>query len=185
MLRKAGSLATSVRAMVDGHAKNRSRSSKVARRDPVGGVAAKPTWVTRPSRSLASFLLLRQIEEDLFDNQATETVADEGDRPALEARLFKDINGPVLERHRGPEPIGWRSLVSHGVDRNSVDVLGQPERPKRNILWCFSAPGPAPSIIGVAAEAMHENDARSRRAAPPGDLDQSRHANSNSAKRNN
>jgi hypothetical protein len=42
-----------------------------------------------------------------------ETVADESDRPALEARLaqqdFEDINGPVLERHGGPEPIGCRS----------------------------------------------------------------------------
>src|SRR5262249_28290207 len=85
-----------------------------------------------------------------------------------------------LERHGGPEPIGCRSLVSHGVDRNSVDVLGQPKRPERDILWCFSAPGvSAPSIIGVAIEAMDKNHAGSRGATPTGDLDQPRHATSN------
>jgi hypothetical protein len=126
----------------------------------------------------ASVLLLLQIEQDLLDDQATEAVADKNDRAALEPWLaqqdFEDIDGPILERHGGPEPIGCRSLVSQSIDRNSIEVLGQPERPKRDILWCFPTPGvSAPGIVSVAAEAMDENDARSRRAAPTGDLDQS------------
>jgi hypothetical protein len=107
-------------------------------------------------------------------------VADENDRAALEPWLaqqdFEDIDGPVLERHGSSEPVGCRSFVSQSVDRNSIEVLGQPERPKRDILWRFSAPGvSAPSIVSVAAEAMDENDARSRCAGRTGDLNQSRH----------
>ena len=45
----------------------------------------------------ASVLLLLQIEEDLFDDEAAETVTDEGDRPSSESRLaqenFEDIDG--------------------------------------------------------------------------------------------
>src|SRR5262249_21333026 len=123
----------------------------------------------------ASVFLLLQIEQNLFYDEPAETVADENDGPRLEARLaqqdFEDINRPVLQRHGGPEPIGCRSLVSQGIDRNSIDVLGQPERPKRDILPRFCAPSlSAPSIIGMAAEAMDKNHAPSRRAVPPNNL---------------
>ena len=118
----------------------------------------------------ASLLLLLQIENDLLDDQAPETVANESDRPALEARLaqenFEDIDGAVLQRHGGPEPIGRRGLVGHGIDRNSFDVLCQPERPEGVVIRCSS-----PSIVSVAAKAMDENDARSRRPSPAGNFD--------------
>jgi hypothetical protein len=109
------------------HSIKPSREFSVSCRD----LAATRRAVLRPEEVLgllASILLLLKIEQDLLYDQATETVADENDRPALETRLaqqdFEDINGPVLQRHGGAKPIGCRSLVSHGVDRNSVDVLG-------------------------------------------------------------
>ena len=88
----------------------------------------------------------------------------------LEARLaqenFEDIDRPVLQRHGGSHPIGRRGLVGHGVDRNSFDVLCQPERPEGIVIRRSS-----PSIVSVAAEAMDENDARSRRPSPAGNFD--------------
>ena len=75
----------------------------------VDGISVYTMAYEAPPTNWLGTSMLLQIENDLLDDQAPETVANERDRPALEARLaqqdFEDINGPVLERHGGPEPI--------------------------------------------------------------------------------
>ena len=135
-------------------------------------------------RFRAAARLLLQVEQHLLDDQAAEAVTDKSNRAGLETGfaedIFEDVDGSVLQRHRGSEPIGRRGLIGDRVDRNPLDILRQPERPE-GVVVGRSPPG----VVGMAAKAVDENDARSRLAAPPGDLDEPRHLDEDRAKRNN
>lgn len=60
--------------------------------------------------------LLLQIEKNFLDDQPAEAVTNEYNWTRPETRLgqqeFENVDGPVLQRHRGAKPIGNRRLIS-------------------------------------------------------------------------
>lgn len=71
-----------------------------------------------------------QIQHDLLDEQATETVADESDRAIAQTGLaeqaFEDIDGTVLQRHRRAQPIGRWCFIAERIDGQPLDIPRQP-----------------------------------------------------------
>src|SRR5262249_52779186 len=99
------------------------------------------------------FLLL-QIEQNLLDDEAAKTVADENDGSRFETgpaqETFEKIARPVLQGRGGAEPIGCGGFICQRVDRYPLDLLSQPKRPEARVVARRFLDVPAPGIISVA-----------------------------------
>src|SRR5262249_12273518 len=95
-------------------------------------------------------LLLLEIAQNLPDAEAAETAAGENDGAALEGGLaqqnFEGVDGPVLQRHGGAEPIGCGGFICQRVDCYPLDVLSQPKRPKARVVARLFLDISAPSV---------------------------------------
>ena len=118
--------------------------------------------------------LLLQIEQDFLDDQSAEAMANENHRPGPQARFgqqnLENIDGPVLQRHRGAEPVGSRRFISQRIDRKPLDISRKPERPEGIVI------GPvAPGAVDVAAKTVDKHHAGPEPALPACDPDDLRH----------
>jgi hypothetical protein len=112
--------------------------------------------------------------QDLLDDQAAQAMADEGDRACFEVLAVQQhaqrMSRFVKERHGGADPVGRRRCVAERINRQSADVLGEPERPKRAVVSTSS-----PRIVGVPAKAVDKHDIAALFTAPIRNLDEPGH----------
>ena len=75
-----------------------------------------------------------EIEQKLLDDQPAKAVANKYNRAVRKGwrtqENFEKVNSAVLQRHGCAEPIGRGRLISERINREPLDVLGQPDWPE-------------------------------------------------------
>ena len=99
---------------------------------------------------------IRRLSQELLDDKTAETVPDQNQlaRPkvGIHQQLIEHIGRTVGQFHRRAVPARHGRLIAHGVNRQAFDVLSQPSRPERGLVWASTPRG-----LSVAAEAVEEN----------------------------